>query len=269
MGTELAKDGLQGDCSANETHPGYVSFIHEAYIRAGSRAITTNTFLLNALTHSAEQQKVDLDRMNRLGMKNTREVAGNDHFVLGGIGPTGRLFDPDGSMTDSSCRAAYLAQAKSLAGAGADGLIIETMANLREALRALEACREATDRPVIVSMTFRTLKDGGRTMMGDRLNDCVQQLAAKGADAVGTNCGKLPLTEMAQIVARMRAVTNLPIVVQPNAGQPHGVETVYDMTPQEFAAGIGECRKAGATIFGGCCGAGPECIREAAVELGV
>lgn len=266
MGTELAKVqpvSLQGDLSANLSHPVQVSGIHAKYLRAGSRAITTNTFQLNALTQEQERQQVDLDGMNRQGVALARNMARNGFFVLGGLGPTGRLFDQDACMTDEAVRAAYLAQAKSLTASGeVDGLIIETMTSLREALLALEACKEVTDKPVIASMTFYTMNRDIRTMNGETAAECAQKLAERGADCVGTNCSKFLMHEMAEVVARMRAAVSVPIVAQPNAGQPHGEDSIYDMTPKEFADGVELCIDAGATMVGGCCGAGPEWMRE-------
>ncbi|MDD5103064.1 MAG: homocysteine S-methyltransferase family protein [Candidatus Peribacteraceae bacterium] len=266
MGTELAKvkPGLQGNLSANLTHPVQVASIHAKYLRAGSQGITTNTFQLSALTPEQERQQVDLDRMNKTGVALARNVARDDYYVLGGLGPTGRLFGLDACMTDDAVRAAYLAQARSLTASGAvDGLIIETMTSLREALLALDACREVTDKPVIVSMSYYTMNRDIRTMNGETAAECAQKLTEMGADSVGTNCSKFLMHEMAQVVAAMRAaVEKVPIIAQPNAGQPHGVQSTYDMSPEQFADGVEQCIKAGATVVGGCCGAGPEWMRE-------
>lgn len=268
MGTELGKHGLQGQCDAHQNHPGKVISIHDAYLRAGAQAITTNTFLLNRLTHAAMREKPDLDFLNRVGVELARNVAGDDHFVLGGMGPTGRVFDMDPLMTDDEVKAAYVAQAQILAEEGTDGLIIETMTSLREALLALEACREVTDKPVIASMSYYTMNKGIRTMHGETAAECAQKLTERGADCVGTNCSTFLMREMAQVVAAMKAaVERVPIIAQPNAGQPHGEASTYDMTPQEFADGVEQCIKAGATVVGGCCGAGPEHIAEAAKRI--
>lgn len=267
MGTELAKAkpvSLQGNLSANLTHPVQVACVHAQYLRAGSQAITTNTFGLNALTQEQERQQVDLDRMNRQGVALARSVARDHAFVLGGIGPTGRLFDWDECMTDEAVRSAYLAQAQSLTATGeVDGLIIETMTSLREALLAVKACKETTDKPVIASMSFYTMNRGIRTLNGESAAECAQKLTERGADCVGTNCSKFLMHEMAQVVAAMKAaVEKVPIIAQPNAGQPHGEKGTYIMTPPEFADGVQLCIDAGATVVGGCCGAGPECIEE-------
>ena len=59
---------------------------------------------------------------------------------------------------------------------------------------------------------------------------------------------------------------DVPLIAQPNAGKPRLVDgkTVFDMAPDEFAAGIAECTAAGATLLGGCCGTTPEHIRRVA-----
>jgi len=263
MGTELKKVNLQGDCSANLARQVDVAKIHLRYLGAGSEAITTNTFPLNALTAEAVRQRVDLDRMNRLGVVIARTVAGERGCVLGGMGPTGRVFGMDDNLTEKNVHDAYLAQARSLTAERVDGIIIETMTSLQEALIALRACKDAKpETPVFVSMSFYTPEKGIRTLMGETAVECAQALQERGADAVGTNCSTFTMEQMAQAVGAMHRFTNIPTIAQPNAGQPHGEASTYDMTPQEFADGVQLCIDAGARVVGGCCGAGPECIRE-------
>jgi len=155
-----------------------------------------------------------------------------------------------------------------LAEGGVDGFIIETMFDLREALCALRGSKEVADLPVITSIAFNTVKNGGRTIMGNSARDCAQALTEAGACAVGANCGSLNPFQMAEIVSKMREATSLPVLAQPNAGKPRLVEnrTVFNMSPSDFAAGIYECLQAGARLVGGCCGTSPAHIR-AIVEL--
>jgi 5-methyltetrahydrofolate--homocysteine methyltransferase len=83
---------------------------------------------------------------------------------------------------------------------------------------------------------------------------------------VGANCGDLDPSQMAKVVALLKAATDRPIVAQPNAGKPCLVDgqAIFDMAPEPFAAGIAECIEAGAQIVGGCCGTTPEHIRAVA-----
>jgi methionine synthase I (cobalamin-dependent) len=112
-------------------------------------------------------------------------------------------------------------------------------------------------------MAFQTDSKGGRTMMGDTAEQCARRLTDAGADVIGANCGDLDPVQMSRVVAMLRAATDRPIGAQPNAGRPRLVEdeTVFDMAPAPFAAGIAECIRAGAQVVGGCCGTTPEHIR--------
>ena len=64
-------------------------------------------------------------------------------------------------------------------------------------------------------------------------------------------------------VERYKSVTSLPVMVQPNAGQPRLVDmkVVYDETPDEMVKGLMPLLEAGANIVGACCGSTPEHIR--------
>jgi 5-methyltetrahydrofolate--homocysteine methyltransferase len=149
-----------------------------------------------------------------------------------------------------------------------DAFIIETMIDLREALCAVRAAREASELPIIASIAFNTAGNGGRTVMGNTARDCAQQLTDAGACAVGANCGSLDPQEMAEVVALIREATSLPVIAQPNAGKARLVDKhlVFDMPPAAFAAGVEACVQAGARLVGGCCGTSPAHIR-AMVEL--
>jgi 5-methyltetrahydrofolate--homocysteine methyltransferase len=60
----------------------------------------------------------------------------------------------------------------------------------------------------------------------------------------------------------LRAATDLPIWVKPNAGLPklEGGRIIYDVTPTQFATGVKNLLEAGANMVGGCCGTSPAFI---------
>ena len=70
-------------------------------------------------------------------------------------------------------------------------------------------------------------------------------------------------------VDEMLTLTNLPIVINPNAGLPVSVngETSYPVGPEEFYAYMERFAEKGAAILGGCCGTTPEHIRLLAERL--
>lgn len=268
MGTQLAEAGLEMGGQSNITHPEAVLAVHRQYADCGVDLLITNTLTMNRINIESHNVGVDVREVNLAGVRLAKAAARGGQYVLGDMGSTGKMLKPYGDLSEDDAYVAFKEQAAILAEGGVDGLIIETMFDLREALCAVHAAKEVVDLPVITSMTFNTLKNGGRTIMGNSVRDCAQALTEAGACAVGANCGSLDPFQMAEIVSKMREATSLPVLAQPNAGKPRLVDnrTVFDMSPSDFAAGVYECMQAGARLLGGCCGTSPGHMR-AMVEL--
>ncbi len=263
MGTELDKRGCLGRCDSNLLHPEAVIDIHREYFRSGSHVAITNTLTMNRIYIETHNLEVKVAEVNRLGAKLAKSAAGNNGYVLGNLSSTGQLLEPYGTYKEIKIYATFKEQASYLLETGVDGFIIETMFDLREALCALRACKEVSTLPVIVSITFHTELDGGRTIMGNSAEECALSLTDEGADVVGTNCGDLDPMQMAKVVSILRSSTSVPILAEPNAGKPKLKDstTIFDMEPEPFSVGVLECCRAGARIVGGCCGTSPEHIK--------
>jgi len=111
-------------------------------------------------------------------------------------------------------------------------------------------------------MSFDLVRDGAdfRTMMGVSPEEAAALVLEKGADVIGTNCGtSIDIRNAARIVRRFRAACDLPVMAQPNAGQPErkGTEVVYREDPEQMASGVNLLIEAGASIIGSCCGTTP------------
>jgi len=274
MGTQLMLAGLeQGNCGEawNLTHPERVLAIQRRYAEAGSDCILTNTFggsriMLNR--HSNADKAVAI---NQAAVAIAREAfngrAGcSDGYVIGDIGPFGGLMEPYGDFTKSDVRAAFNEQARALVDAGADAIIIETQTSLEELLLGIAAAREAGAPCIIGSMAYDVTLDGStfRTMMGVNPERAAEFMQKHGAHIVALNCGTgMDMERARQAVLRYRKVTDLPVMVQPNAGQPKlvAMKVVYDETPEQKVAGVAPLLEAGANIIGACCGSTPEHIR--------
>jgi methionine synthase I (cobalamin-dependent) len=243
----------------NLTHADRVAELARAYVQAGSQIILTNTFGANRVRLAEHAPAANVAEINQRGVEISRAAAAGRARVFASIGPTGKLL-MTGEVTDAEVRAAFAAQAQALAQAGADALVIETMSDLAEALLAVEAAR-ATGLPVVACMVYDSGKDKDRTMMGTTPEQAAQALAAAGADVVGANCGQ-GIGGFAPIARRLRAATDRPIWLKPNAGLPTVVEgrVQYHTTPAEFAAQVPELLQLGAAFVGGCCGTGPEFV---------
>jgi 5-methyltetrahydrofolate--homocysteine methyltransferase len=268
MGTQLGEAGLEMGGQNCVTNPEAVLAIHERYAACGLDLLLTNTLTMNQVNIESHRVAVDMREVNLAGANLAKSAARAGQFVLGDISSIGKLLKPYGPLAEEEAYAAFKEQASILAEGGVDGFIVETMIDLREALCAVRAVREASDLPVLATISFNTVSSGGRTIMGDTAQDCARALAEAGACAVGANCGSLDPLEMAQIVALMREAVAVPIVAQPNAGKGRLVDKrlVFDMTPADFAAGVQACVQAGARLVGGCCGTSPAHIK-AMVDL--
>ncbi len=235
----------------NLSNPAAVESVARAYSDAGSQVILTNTFRANAIAMEG-----DLDAINRAGVEISKRAAAGRALVFASIGPTGQMMLYGQQATD-----AFGAQAASLAAAGADALLIETMSDVEEARLAVAAAKLA-DLPVIASFAFDSGKNKDRTMMGATPEDVAAAMVEAGADAVGANCG-VGIEFAAVICARLRAACDLPLWIKPNAGLPtmQGDSIHYDVTPEFFAGHYAALRDAGAGFLGGCCGSNPDFIR--------
>jgi 5-methyltetrahydrofolate--homocysteine methyltransferase len=270
MGTQLMLAGLeQGNCGEewNLTHPERVLAIQRRYAEAGSDCILTNTFGGSRVMLNRHGKGDEAAAINRAGVAIAREAfGGRPGFVIGDIGPFGGLLEPYGEFTEDEVRAAFTEQARALVDAGADAIIIETQTALEELRLGIEAAKEAGAPCVIGSMAYDVTLDGStfRTMMGIDPERAAAFLAENGADIVALNCGTgMDMERARQAVLRYRAATDLPVMVQPNAGQPKlvNMKVVYDETPEQMCPGVIPLVEAGANIIGACCGSTPEHIR--------
>lgn len=259
-GTELQARGLPVGTNPdtwNLTHPERVEEVARAYAEAGSQMILTNTFRANAAA-MRDTSEAELDEINRAGVAISRRAAGTAR-VFASIGPTGKML-VSGEISADEVAAAFAAQARSLAAAGADALLVETMSDIEEARLAVAAARR-TGLPVIVSFAFDSGKNKDRTMMGATPEAVAAAMTEAGADAVGANCG-VGVERVVPICRRLRAATRLPIWIKPNAGLPSvdGSGIHYDTSAEFFASHLGALRDTGASFVGACCGSTPEFI---------
>jgi len=271
MGTMLMKAGqgsLKTPILLNLDEPDLVTDIHRQYYAADADVVITNTFggsPLKLVADGLEQQMVEL---NREAVKLTRQACPDGKYVAGDIGPSGKMIQPLGDVAPEEMQENFFSQAGVLIESGVDLIIIETMYSLDEALAAVQGARKAGDILVLASMTYTRTKNGFFTVMGETVEQCVAALEEAGADMMGANC-TLNSADTIDLTKELRAATDKPLLIQPNAGKPvtsQGV-TYYEQTPAEFAADAQKIRAAGADMIGGCCGTTPEFIEAVAEAL--
>jgi 5-methyltetrahydrofolate--homocysteine methyltransferase len=270
MGTQLMIAGLeQGNCGEawNLNHPERVLAIQRRYVEAGADCIITNTFGGSRIMLNRHSNADHVVEINKAGVEIARQAFGNsDGYVMGDIGPFGGLLEPFGDFTEAQVRSAFEEQAAALVEGGADAIIIETQTSLEELLIGIKAAQAGGARCIIGSMAYDVTLDGStfRTMMGVEPERAAAFMEEHGAHIVALNCGtRMDMQRALTAVERYKNATRLPVMVQPNAGQPKlvNMKVVYDETPEQMVKGLMPILEAGANIVGACCGSTPEHIR--------
>lgn len=265
MGTMLQKEGLAaGEIPEvyNILNPDIIKSIHEKYIKAGSNVITTNTFGANEL--KLKETKYSVEEIITKAVAIAKEAKGEKYIALD-IGPIGQMLKPIGTLSFERAYEIFKRQVVAGVNAGCDFILIETISDLYEAKAAVLAAKENCDLPVFCTMTFGEKE---RTFTGTDPLSMVILLEGLGVDVLGVNCSLGP-KEVIPIVEKILQYSSIPVIVQPNAGLPKLLkgETIYNITPKEFAYYMKILAKKGVRILGGCCGTNEEYIKKTVEEL--
>ncbi len=262
MGTQLAANGMPfGVCPEQWIleHPAVLKSIQQKYLEAGAELLYVPSFGANrfkleefGLGHRISEINQELARLSK-------SIVGSKGYAFGDIAPTGHFVAPYGDLPFEEAVTVYKEQVAALLAGGVDGFIIETMMDIQETRAAVIAVKESCSLPIMASMTF---DESMRTLSGNDPLSALITLQALGVAAFGCNCSTGP-KNMVTLIKRIKPHATIPLLAKPNAGMPQlvGDQTVFDMTPEEFAGFAGELAQAGANLVGGCCGTTPEHIR--------
>jgi 5-methyltetrahydrofolate--homocysteine methyltransferase len=268
-GTQLQKAGLPVGAPSELwilENPDGIRALHRSYVTAGSDVILTDTFGGTRVKLAKNGLGEKVVEINQKAAQLAREVIGEKGIVLGDIGPTGELMEPLGKLSDEEAVKTFAEQAGGLVSGGVDGILIETMSDLNEAIAAVKGVRQVTDLPICVTMSFDS---HGRTMMGVKPAKAAKELTALGVDVIGVNCGRTLTENLAAIQEMRQTVPDAVLMAKPNAGLPHadGSDSVYDVTPEIMAEYAQKFADLGVKILGTCCGSTPEHIRAVAQAM--
>ena len=266
-GTNLFDAGLASGESPeiwNETNPGRIRALHQAFVDAGADVILTNTFGANRrrlALHGLEEQTRALARRAAEIAREVADGAGRPVVVAGSVGPTGDLLAPLGPLTEDEAVDVFVEEIEGLKQGGADVVWIETMSSPDEMRAAARAAIKA-NMPYTVTASFDT---AGRTMMGLAPADFAASFDALETPplAIGANCGVGASDLLASVLGMTEARPDLVVIAKANAGVPqwHGAHIHYSGTPDLMAKYAALAVDAGARIIGGCCGAKPEHLK--------
>lgn len=263
MGTMLQSAGMSPEETTTEfglAHPEILTRIHKKYIEAGADIVYASTFGTNRfkkkeIGECTLQEAVRIQVQAAVKAKELMAAQGREVAVAIDLGPLGELLEPMGTLSFEDAYDAF----REVIQAGcdlADLIVIETMTDLYEVKAAVLAAKETCDLPVVVTMTF---EENGRTFTGVSLEAMALTLEGLGVDAMGINCSLGPV-EIFPMAEKLRSLTDLPLVIKPNAGLPDPATGAYDITCDQFVEKMEDFLKLGIELIGGCCGTTPEYI---------
>lgn len=258
--------------------PDAIRALHTRYLEAGADIATSATYQATFegfarrgidARRAADlmQLAVDLarDARDAFWREPANRVGRAEPLVAASVGSYG-AFLADGSeysgdygLGRGSLFEFHAPRIRVLAASGADLLAFETIPSLVEA-NALVAVLNTLERvPAWLSFSCR---DGQRTCHGERIEECVEAVAdCEQLVAIGINCTAPRFA--VELVRRIRAVTDKPIVAYPNSGERYDAATrAWTGAPEaiDFDALARELRDAGARLIGGCCRTTPRDI---------
>ncbi|MCG9132624.1 bifunctional homocysteine S-methyltransferase/methylenetetrahydrofolate reductase [Candidatus Poribacteria bacterium] len=267
IGTELRKRipaYLQcvDACNISTAHAEKVAAIHRAYADAGADVIQTNTYQANSEALAVHGLTEQVEEINKTGVLLAREAVPETCYIAGSVGQVSfQSLDSPAPSTKTikrqrfAFRKLFKEQMDALVDAGVDLLVLETFVSPKQAEIATKQAL-SYGVPVIVEISGVS---GGTVGAGLDVRVFAQELEQLGVHAVGINCrGPHDLVEAMELLA---PVIKVPIVVQPNAGNPRveqgEVAVSYTVEAEVFRDYVGKLVELGANMIGGCCGTTP------------
>ena len=252
------------------TQPELVTQVHRGYLEAGADIITTNTFTATRVSQADYGLEKYVYEMNLAGARLARQAADayENRFVAGSLGPTNvtlslspKVEDPSyRDVTFDELRDGYAEAARALKEGGVDILLIETVFDTLNGKAAIAAVKEvAPEIPLFISVTI--VDRSGRNLSGQTVEAFWTSVEHAQPFAAGINCS-LGATEMRPYIAALSRVAPVYVTCYPNAGLPNAFGG-YDEQPPTTSRLLKEFAEAGyLNAAGGCCGTGPEHIRQ-------
>ncbi len=262
IGTEIYRRNFFVNASFEQlsvTNPDVILDIHREYIKAGAEVLTTNTFNGNARRLGKFGLADQTEAINRAGVALARRAAeGTDVLIAGSIGP---VSEPE-SPADTRTRQELIRE--QIAGlTDADFLIFESLRTGIDLAGVLRAIRKMPDLVYVLSFALDRHEEnhGGGSL--DEFLQLLKTYPGPAPAALGLNCGGGPESTLAELEALAKK-TDLPIIVQPNAGTPKGVDgrMIYMTSAEYFSTYAKRYAMLGAAGIGGCCGITPAHISE-------
>lgn len=244
----------------NLSQPEQVLDVHRAFLTAGARLLTSNTFAMDAA--SLRDSGTTLSALSQRGAELARQIAGSQAQVAGSLGP-GWKSPSRGDISVQTLESEYYQRSLGLLQGGVDLLWIETVQDPRQAEAAVQGALRAQaevqlQRPLAILVSVSA---EGRHIGDWPAEQVLQALLPLPLQYLGINCSHGPASTR-WALDWLRSHSPHKRVCCPNAGLPD-----QSLPPEAYAQALLQLQEAFAPdILGGCCGASPahiECLQRA------
>jgi len=267
--------------------PAIVQSVHESYLEAGADAITINSYAVVPYHIGRERYDRDAGWLLKLAVDLAHDARGTKEGVsiLGSIPPICGSYEVN--EFDVKFAGPILKDFLRAFRDRVDVLLLETVGSIQEARFYLDTIRQdltTWEKPVPTWVSFCMESDYGMDQTphlltgGHSLKDAVDQLTADGLLKVETvpvvlvNCCDVRLVPQSidHLVAALPPSSGFRVGAYPNAycNPPPPAAATHEckevdstVTPALLKEQAKEWIRRGATVYGGCCGVGPDHIR--------
>ncbi len=253
MVTALYERGFYINRSFEElslTEPNVVREVSRAYKNAGARLLKTNTFnaLIPKLLKNGIQEK--REDILRKSCQIAQEVAGEDSYVLGTIGPLGVVIEPLGPTSREEAKSFFKLNVEVLIEEKVDAILLTSFHDLHELEMGICAVKEVDNKmPVIAQIS---IQENMKTSFGHSLKEFVELTNKYGIPIIGIS-GEVGPSGSLTATLQLREMTSKWLFISPNAGLPRYVndEYIYMCNPDYMGKYTKRLIEAGANIVGG------------------
>jgi S-methylmethionine-dependent homocysteine/selenocysteine methylase len=279
-GTDIQRRGApmsgQTWCAdVNATHGEIIRAVHLDYVRAGADIIAANTFATSPLSFNAYGRDDELIALDVAAVGHAKAaVRASDVCIAGSISTQRPVIagtdrtDLSKNWTRDEAMVLFRRKAQNLKALGVDLIMMEMMRDTDYSLWACEAAME-TGLPVWIGISVEK-NDGVLTGFGredQKFEDVARVLAALKPEVMSIMHTSPNNTDEALSI--LRAYWNGPMGTYPECGYYAAPDWQFVdvIAPADLVVKSHEWQKLGASIYGGCCGIGPDHIAALAKEF--
>ena len=249
----------------NIEHPEIVAELAAEMADAGAEIVLANTFGANgpAVKRSSSYTAPEVVSSAMRIAKDA--LRGKNVKIALSAGPLSALMEPYGDLTEEEAGEIYYEMLSAGVKEGPDLILLQTFIDL-SMLRVAAAEAKKFGLPVFCCLSFERR---GKTMMGNSVEDMIEELEPLGIDAIGMNCSLGPDLAI-PVIKEFVGKTSLPLIFKPNAGKP--ILAADGTTATAYSVKVFADDVMPALDFvdyiGGCCGSDASYIRELAARMG-